>query len=40
MDVKELVHKPITARRKAQIEAAVKKVVREYGDVLKRLAKE
>ena len=34
------VARPITARRKRQIERVVDRVVKEYGDVLQRLADE
>jgi excisionase family DNA binding protein len=38
--VRDILQKRLTARRKRRIEAAVKRTIREYGEVLKRLGNE
>jgi excisionase family DNA binding protein len=38
--VNEVLNKTLHARDKQRVDRAVKKVVRDYGDVLKRLARE
>jgi excisionase family DNA binding protein len=38
--VNEVLNKSLRARDKQRVDRAVKKVVRDYGDVLKRLARE